>query len=53
MSYSPPIVGYKSILNFVAYSGPDRGGWIFIVVGVVATGLLATEIWLDRRQLKK
>lgn len=53
MSYSPPIIGYKSILNFVAYSGPDLGGWIFIVVGVVAVALLGTEIWLDRRSLKK
>lgn len=33
MSYQPPLIGYKQLLNFGAYSVPDIGGWIFIVVG--------------------
>jgi copper chaperone NosL len=43
MSYQPPIVGYKSLLNFVAYSGPDKGGWILIAAGAVSTALLLWE----------
>ena len=35
MSYQPPLVGYKQLLNFGAYSIPDIGGWIFISVGLL------------------
>lgn len=35
MSYQPPILGYKQLLNFGAYSIPDIGGWIFIGVGLL------------------
>ena len=35
MSYQPPLIGYKQLLNFGAYSIPDIGGWIFAVVGAV------------------
>ena len=34
MSYQPPLIGYKQLLNFGAYSMPDIGGWIFILVGL-------------------
>lgn len=34
MSYQPPLIGYKQLLNFGAYSIPDIGGWIFIGVGL-------------------
>lgn len=41
MSYQPPLIGYKKLLNFGAYSIPDLGGWIFIAVGAaVLTGLI-------------
>jgi len=43
MSYQPPLIGYKNLLNFVAYSGPDYGGWVFIVVGIIAVGLVAWD----------
>lgn len=33
MSYQPPLIGYKQLLNFGAYSIPDIGGWLFILVG--------------------
>lgn len=36
MSYQPPLIGYKQLLNFSAYSMPDLGGWIFIGVGLLA-----------------
>lgn len=37
MAYQPPLIGYKQLLNFLAFSIPDTGGWIFIGCG----GLLA------------
>ena len=30
LSYQPPIIGHKRLLNFDAYSFPDIGGWIVI-----------------------
>lgn len=35
MSYQPPLIGFKQLLNFGAYSVPDIGGWLFIGVGVL------------------
>jgi hypothetical protein len=35
MAYQPPLIGYKELLNFLAYSGPDTGGWILAVVAVL------------------
>ncbi|MBI1766962.1 MAG: hypothetical protein HYR67_01145 [Bacteroidetes bacterium] len=32
MTYQPPLIGTKQLLNFTAFSGPDIGGWIFIAV---------------------
>ena len=30
MAYQPPLIGFKQLLNFGAYSMPDIGGWIFV-----------------------
>jgi len=35
MAYQPPLIGYKQLLNFGAFSIPDIGGWIFIGVGLM------------------
>lgn len=35
MSYQPPLLGYKQLLNFGAYSIPDTGGWLMIAAGVL------------------
>lgn len=35
MAYQPPLIGFKQLLNFGAYSIPDFGGWIFISVGII------------------
>jgi copper chaperone NosL len=35
MAYQPPLLGYKQLLNFGAYSIPDIGGWMLITVGVL------------------
>lgn len=37
MSYQPPMIGYKKLLNFGAYSIPAIGGWI--MVGAVVMGV--------------
>jgi copper chaperone NosL len=49
MTYDPPIIGYKNLLNFTAYSGPDKGGWILIVAGGIAVALLVWEFWRTRK----
>lgn len=46
MSYQPPLIGYKKLLNFGAYSIPDAGGWIFIGVGL----LLVIGLYLELRK---
>lgn len=43
MVYQPPLIGYKQLLNFLAYSGPDTGSWI-LMGGV---GLLMLAVFLD------
>lgn len=48
MSYQPPIIGYKNLLNFTAYSGPDIGGWIMIISGAIAGMLLGWEQFLRK-----
>lgn len=50
MSYQPPVLGYKNLLNFTAYSGPDTGGFIIVGVGLLATFLLAYEWYSDRKK---
>jgi len=35
MYYQPPLIGFKQLLNFGAFSIPDIGGWIFIGVGAI------------------
>jgi copper chaperone NosL len=43
MSYDPPLIGFKQLLNFGAYSIPDTGGWIFISAGV----LVLICVWIE------
>jgi copper chaperone NosL len=43
MSYQPPLIGYKQLLNFGAYSIPDTGGWMMAGAGV----LLAMAVWFS------
>jgi len=35
MAYQPPLLGYKQLLNFGAFSIPDSGGWVFAGAGVI------------------
>ena len=43
MAYQPPLIGFKQLLNFGAYSMPDMGGWIFVAVGLVLVSLVIFE----------
>jgi copper chaperone NosL len=45
MSYQPPLIGTKQLLNFTAFSAPDIGGWIFLIAGIIAIGTLILEIY--------
>lgn len=49
MAYQPPLIGYKQLLNFAAYSIPDAGGYIFIGVGIT---LLLTSLVLIFKSYK-
>jgi len=49
MSYQPPLIGYKQLLNFSAYSIPDTGGWIFIGVGVILVGTWILEFKIRKK----
>jgi copper chaperone NosL len=51
MSYQPPLIGYKQLLNFGAYSVPDIGGWIFIAVGLGLLVAVALQ-FKHQKQLK-
>lgn len=35
MAYQPPLIGYKQLLNFGAYSIPDIGGFMLIGAGIL------------------
>lgn len=43
MAYQPPLIGYKQLLNFGAYSIPDIGGWMLILSGVLLFGIVVME----------
>ena len=49
LSYQPPLIGHKKLLNFDSFSYPDTGGWV--VVGVTALFFI---IWfVEWRKTKK
>ena len=49
LSYQPPLIGHKKLLNFDSYSYPDTGGWV--VVGV--TGIFFIIWFLEYRKHKR
>ncbi len=52
MSYQPPFIGFKQLLNFGAYSMPDTGGWIFIGVGLMLFAAVC-RVWYSAEKLVK
>ena len=45
MTYSPPVIGTKQLLNFTATSLPALGGWL----AALAFGLGVAALWFARR----
>lgn len=43
MAYQPPLIGFKQLLNFGAYSIPAAGGWLFVVSGLLMLIAVLTE----------
>lgn len=48
MAYQPPLIGYKELLNFGAYSIPDIGGWIVVALGLITVGVTFYEFKYNR-----
>ena len=44
MSYQPPLIGSKELLNFLAFSAPDIGGWLAVGAGVLAILAVVIEV---------
>lgn len=53
MSYQPPLIGYKQLLNFGAYSMPDTGGMLFIACGVLLLLVVLMERKVFARWMKR
>jgi copper chaperone NosL len=55
MTYQPPLIGFKQLLNFGAYSIPDVGGICFILSGVlllVGYILILKPKWIPMKKFK-
>ncbi|UKJ07969.1 nitrous oxide reductase accessory protein NosL [Solitalea lacus] len=48
MAYQPPLIGYKQLLNFAAYSMPDIGGWSLAAAGL----LVLIAVLLEKKLFK-
>ncbi len=51
MSYQPPLIGFKQLLNFGAYSIPSIGGWIMAVVGALVIVMIFVELKFKKKSL--
>ncbi len=49
LSYQPPVIGHKKLLNFDSYSYPDTGGWVAVAV----TGVFFLIWFLEWRKYRK
>lgn len=51
MTYQPPLIGYKQLLNFGAYSYPHGGGWFYIAGVSLACIILGIRIWQIKNKI--
>lgn len=51
MSYQPPLIGTKLLLNFTAFSGPDIGGWIFVISFSLTVVVIVLEKYFYKKKL--
>lgn len=52
MAYQPPLLGFKQLLNFGAYSIPDMGGWLMLSGGLLIAFVWAYESFFKRPNAK-
>jgi copper chaperone NosL len=45
MSYQPPLIGSKQLLNFTATSWPDIGGWALIVAAALVAAAVSFSLF--------
>ncbi len=50
MSYQPPLIGTKQLLNFTAFSGPHIGGWIFMASTGLVIATLVYEMYFTKKK---
>jgi copper chaperone NosL len=43
MAYQPPLIGFKQLLNFGAYSIPSTGGWLILASGMLLLAAVVVE----------
>lgn len=53
MAYQPPLIGYKQLLNFGAYSIPDVGGWMLTAAGLFLFFIVFKEYNFLRKNHEK
>ena len=53
MAYQPPLIGFKQLLNFGAFSFPAPGGWLFITAGISMLTACLFESGMIRRFNRK
>ena len=53
MAYQPPLIGFKQLLNFGAYSIPDTGGWLFVAAGALLLFCVIMTYRKNRKHTKK
>jgi copper chaperone NosL len=53
MSYQPPLIGHKKLLNFDSYSYPDTGGWVVIGAALLMISVWAFEFYQARKAKKQ
>ncbi|MFZ1528257.1 MAG: hypothetical protein WAT19_06285 [Ferruginibacter sp.] len=51
MAYQPPLIGFKQLLNFGAYSFPDIGGWLFIGAGLAMLTAVVYEAKFAKKKI--
>lgn len=52
MAYQPPLLGYKQLLNFGAFSVPDLGGWLFIATAVLLVFCMLFQAVVSKKEKK-
>ncbi len=53
MAYQPPLIGFKQLLNFGAFSMPGIGGWIFVGAGLMLLVVVLYEWRKNKHSVSK